>query len=168
MTIRNVQILLVLLAVAGVSRADIAELPEDQARAGQAGHWLLAKYDFNGDSVISADEIAYRRERVFEGMDADADGVVSLDEYHYQDARKREVLIRARFLKLDLDGDGDLTAEEYSSYLGSFDRFDSDGDGYVSEAEMKQPAAVQHTAPERHAVDEDTHCLLWLCVRTSF
>ena len=133
------------------------------------GHWLLAKYDSNGDEVISADEIAYKREKVFGHMDADADGVVTLDEYQGVDARRREVLLQARFLKLDLDNDGILSGQEYSSYLGSFDRFDSDGDGYVSRHEMVEPqASSTATVDGLENVVDDAHCLLWLCVRTSF
>lgn len=133
------------------------------------GRWLLAKYDANGDSVISADEISYKRERVFERMDADADGAVSLQEYQNLDARKREVLLQARFLKLDLDGDGRLTAQEYSSYLGSFDRLDSDGDGFISSSEMARSQAEGAASRRQLAADQpETHCLLWLCVRTDY
>jgi hypothetical protein len=57
---------------------------------------------------------------------------------------------------------GEVSAEEYSSYLGSFDRFDSDGDGRLTQQEMssRQMAAAQKSG-------EDTRCLLWLCVRTT-
>lgn len=124
--------------------------------------WLLAKYDANGDQIITMDEISVRREKRFARLDVDADGLVSFAEYQSLDVQKRELLLKARFDKLDLDHDGEVSAEEYSSYLGSFDRFDSDGDGRLTQQEMssRRVAAVETAAA-------DTRCLLWLCVRTS-
>lgn len=124
--------------------------------------WLLAKYDANGDQVITMDEISVRREKRFSRMDEDADGLVSFEEYQFLDVQKRELLLKARFDKLDLDHDGQVSTEEYSSYLGSFDRFDSDGDGKLTQQEMsaRQVATMQKSA-------DDTRCLLWFCVRGS-
>ncbi len=124
--------------------------------------WLLAKYDANGDQIITMDEISVRREKRFGRLDVDADGLVSFAEYQSLDVQKRELLLKARFDKLDLNHDGEVSAEEYSSYLGSFDRFDSDGDGRLTAKEMnsRQVAAVQKAG-------DDTRCLLWVCVRTS-
>lgn len=136
------------------------------AQANEAGSgsdlWLLAKYDANGDQVITMDEISLRREKRFDRLDQDADGLVSFEEYQTLDVMKRELLLKARFDKLDLDQDGQVSNEEYSSYLGSFDRFDSDGDGKLTQQEMntRQVATAQKSA-------DDTRCLLWLCVRTS-
>lgn len=129
---------------------------------GSSELWLLAKYDTNGDQVITMDEISHRREKLFARLDADADGQVTFAEYQTLDIEKRELLLKARFDKLDLDHDGDVSADEYSSYLGSFDRFDSDGDGRLTQEEMesKQVAAVSKTG-------KDTRCLLWICVRSS-
>jgi len=124
--------------------------------------WVLAKYDVNGDQIISLDEISGRRDRMFDHLDSDQDGLVTFSEYQSLDVRKRELLLKARFDKLDLDRDGELSAEEYRSYLGSFDRFDRDGDGRISAADMNQPQAA--------AVVSDTsatRCVLWFCVRGS-
>jgi len=130
---------------------------------GSSEVWLLAKYDSNGDQVITMDEISHRREKLFGRLDSDADGQVTFAEYQTLDIEKRELLLKARFDKLDLDHDGDVSADEYSSYLGSFDRFDSDGDGRLTQNEMeaKQVAAVSKSG-------KDAHCLLWICVRSSF
>ena len=44
-------------------------------------HRLLARYDANGDQIISVDEIEDKRQRTFSRMDHNADGEVSFDEY---------------------------------------------------------------------------------------
>lgn len=125
--------------------------------------WLMAKYDVNGDNIISADEISSKRDKIFAYMDADENGVVTFAEYQALDVRKREVVLEARYKRLDLNHDGRISAEEYRSYLGSFERFDADGDGRISADDMKAETVEKTT----EVAGDDTHCLLWFCVRTS-
>ncbi|WP_239923502.1 EF-hand domain-containing protein [Agaribacterium haliotis] len=124
---------------------------------------LLARYDANGDRVISADEVELKRKQAFERMDIDADGEVSFIEYEELDHKKRLPLLKARFDKLDQDQDGRLSGDEYASYLGSFERMDHNGDGQVSGDEISQPenSETAQLKPEADA------CFLWLCVRGS-
>ncbi|MFT7560440.1 MAG: Ca2+-binding EF-hand superfamily protein [Flavobacteriales bacterium] len=125
--------------------------------------WLLAKYDVNGDQVISVNEIEDKRQRMFASMDSDANGGVSFDEYESLDKQRRQVILQARFNKLDLDRDGHLSGAEYSSYLGSFDRMDQNGDGRISQREINSKvAASKNTVKVKPDADI---CLLWLCVR---
>jgi len=127
--------------------------------------WLLAKYDVNGDKVISVDEVEEKRRKMFSGLDIDANGGVSFNEYQEVDAQKRAQLLKARFSRLDLNQDGVLTNAEYSSYLGSFERFDSNGDGNISSAEIDRTRTSK--PPARVTNAKDSLCLLWLCVRKS-
>jgi Ca2+-binding EF-hand superfamily protein len=126
---------------------------------------LLAKYDVNGDSVISVNEIEDKRKRVFEAMDENVDGGVSFDEYENLDQRRREMILKARFQKLDLDADGILSAAEYSTYLGSFDRMDQNGDGRVSEREIKKLTSDEGKEKSKLKAKNADACLLWVCVR---
>lgn len=120
---------------------------------------LLAKYDANGDQVISLREVEDKRKRVFTHMDSDQDGDVSFAEYENVDKAKRAPLLKARFQMLDLNRDGRLTGEEYASYLGSFDRLDQNKDGRLSGQEMqKAPKSIEQK-------NDAEHCLLWFCVR---
>lgn len=124
----------------------------------QSDHrWLLAKYDLNGDDTITAEEITSKKLRVFQFMDSNKDGAVSVDEYIVSDAQRRETLLKARFDKLDLDHDGIIDGEEYTSYFGLFASIDGDGDGNLTESEVK---AAQSD------VEYKTRCLWVLCVRT--
>jgi len=128
--------------------------------------WLLAKYDENGDKVITVDEISEKRKQLFSRMDGDADGGVSFKEYLDLDVAKREMLLKARFNKLDLDQDGVLSGEEYCSYLGSFERFDQDGDGTITSEEITQEPTPKVDLKKEEAADDDVHCLFWVCIRT--
>lgn len=145
------------LALAVFSSHSLAE-PAQKA----PDQWLLAKYDTNGDRVISLDEVSGKRAKLFGYMDDDQDGQVSFDEYQHLDTRKRQLLLRARFEKLDLDGDGELSSAEYGSYLGSFERFDRNGDGYISPEEMAGRPLAKDDAPE-----DQPYCVLWVCLRSS-
>jgi Ca2+-binding EF-hand superfamily protein len=80
-----------------------------------------------------------------------------VDEYIVSDAQRRETLLKARFDKLDLDHDGIIDGEEYTSYFGLFASIDGDGDGNLTESEVK---AAQSD------VEYKTRCLWVLCVRT--
>jgi Ca2+-binding EF-hand superfamily protein len=124
--------------------------------------WLLARYDVNGDQVISTEEISQKRDKVFAKMDLNHDGNVSVDEFTQVDLLKRQPIITARFSKLDADRDGTVSQDEYRNYLGSFKQFDHDGNGHITSAEIDSTRAVE---PAKSS--GKTHCLLWVCVRST-
>ncbi len=121
-------------------------------------HWLLAKYDQDGDRAISIEEISQKRERVFNYMDADQDGGVTLAEYSKMDANRRAQILEARFAVLDSNRDGEVSVAEYSDYSGSFDRFDQDRNGVITETEIAKPKTP--------ALEDHTKCVLWFCIKT--
>ncbi|WP_221627979.1 EF-hand domain-containing protein [Teredinibacter franksiae] len=130
--------------------------------------WLLAKYDGNGDNLITVDEISDKRKQIYSRMDDNSDGGVSFEEYFKLDVAKREMLLKARFNKLDLDQDGNLSGDEYCSYLGSFERFDHNGDGNISTDEITSapPEKKVNLSKELKSPEENVHCLFWVCIRT--
>lgn len=119
--------------------------------------WLLAKYDQNGDSSISVDEIIDKKQRLFQYMDTNNDGEVDLQEYFDSDAERRHAILQARFLKLDEDRDGSISGQEYSSFMGLFSSIDYNGDGNLSVAEVQ--------AAEDSSVAKDL-CLWRFCFRS--
>ena len=122
------------------------------------GQWLIAKYDLNGDTQITATEVSTKRESIFQYMDADSDGDMSFNEYLTLDSIKRQAVLKARFNKLDSNQDGYVTQSEYRSYIGRFTAMDSNGDGNLTTQELNRNAV--------HTEAKNTHCLLWFCVRT--
>lgn len=148
-----------LVAAALLSSVALADeqTQEVQAQGKQSqGHWLLAKYDANGDARITQREVTDKKLNLFERMDGDENGGISFDEYEHTDSSKRKALLKARFVKLDLNQDGLVTQDEYSSYLGMFTSIDRNGDGTLTANEI----GVETAAPAQVA-----HCLLWFCVR---
>ena len=155
-------VLVSLLLVMAWSTSSSAD--ERDIVAKQTEQWLMAKYDTNGDSIISVDEISQKREKMFSYMDDNGDGRVSIDEYALLDAKKRALIVRARFTKLDANADGILTDEEYIEYYGSFGAFDLDGNGKITSDEINSETSVPST---QVAASPEPKCFVWLCVRSS-
>ena len=151
---RLIRIIISLSLLAGFTSAGYAESDASQ------DHWLLAKYDLNGDAKITQDEVAVKKLNIFRHMDMDSDGGVSFDEYKDVDFSRRQALLKARFGKLDTDRDGLITEKEYSTYMGLFSSIDSNGDGTLTSKEM----GVEQ---QQAKVEDNSHCLLWFCFRTS-
>lgn len=75
-------------------------------------------------------EAGARGDRMFQRLDADADGQVTLAEVT---ARKTEV-----FTTADANADGNLSLAEFTGINPLFDRADADGDGIVTRAEFDE------------------------------
>ncbi|KAG2444265.1 hypothetical protein HXX76_001022 [Chlamydomonas incerta] len=111
---------------------------------------------------------------MFEALDTDADGLVSLEDLVAGLARKGEVLggeeAAALLRSMDINGDGFIDYREFvaATYtlsklqqsdvlLRTFRHFDLDGDGYISKEELaaalaKLPAAASSAASARESV----------------
>lgn len=125
--------------------------------AQESAPWLLAKYDLNGDTKITQEEVAQKKQSLFLRMDNNDDGDISFGEYQLTDQARRAALLKARFNKLDENHDGKVSEQEYASFLGMFNSFDSNGDGALTEQEV-------NLNPEQ--ATQITRCLLWFCLRT--
>lgn len=150
------------LLVVTSSQVSLAAETAAQPKVQSNSEWLLARYDVNGDQIISSEEISQKRDKVFGKMDLNQDGIVSMDEFIHIDELKRQPIITARFGKLDSDRDGVVSKAEYRNYLGSFKQFDQDGNGQITSAELDSSPPIEQAKPSAK-----THCLLWVCVRGS-
>ena len=144
-----------LMASDAVSAAPDYHQHSQNPHKGQ-GNWLLSKYDLNGDSRITEDEVVSKRLNIFRYLDADKDAAVSFSEYALADKARRNNLLKARFAKIDGDGDGLVSETEYSNFLGLFSSIDLNADGVLSSVELQKSGA-----------NADDYCLLWFCFRTS-
>ena len=120
-----------------------------QTNPGKGNWW--AEADIDGDGQLSAVEAKVQAglDARFADVDADADGFVSNEEYRnfftteksqgeVHAAAHSAVVTRDVWTKLDANTDGKLSSTEVSSNTtisGAFSVMDSNGDGFVTQAE---------------------------------
>lgn len=124
------------------------------------GSRLLAKYDLNGDDLITQDEVMSKKLNVFRHLDRNNDGQVDFSEYESMDAARREYLLKARFAKIDQNADDEVSEDEYSQFLGKFSSIDANSDGVLSLNEVR--------VADGGANNTGSYCLWWFCFRTDF
>lgn len=140
------------LIAGGLGSAAMADRMRDHhprtERGGHAGAMMTGEFfdqlDTDSDGKVTTAEIdAWRKSRV-EGLDANNDGKIDLEELTALELRGAEALARRRaetmIGRMDVDGDGALSAAELMAGRGHgtemFSRFDKDGDGAVTKAEI--------------------------------
>lgn len=103
---------------------------------------LLDRIDTERDGSISRDEIIAARNRLFERLDLDGDGKLDLGEVDQlrEAIMDRAIALQARlgnqWRRLDANGNGTVSAEEFQTRTPLFDLADRDGDGQISAAEF--------------------------------
>jgi hypothetical protein len=116
------------------------------------GNWF-ADADADGDGKLSATEAAANTavNSRFSSIDGDADGYITTDEYReFYTSEKSQgevhaqahsaVVTRDVWTKLDTNDDGKLSSSEVTgntTISGSFSAMDSNGDGFVTQAEYR-------------------------------
>ncbi len=111
----------------------------------------FAQIDENKDGVIDRTELQAQAGGVFDAMDADSSGAITLEEYKavrmgpqrgWNPARQAMMQNRkiARFAPMDANRDGSVTRAEFVAYHGDvmFARMDRNGDGRVTPLEFRR------------------------------
>jgi len=115
--------------------------PGDQANAEahrEPPAGLQLKYfDLNGDGQVTRDELDRGLHALFAKYDTDRDGVLSpVETRALNDALPKE--IPGSSPVFDWNADGHVDFKEFSNqWISLFDRLDKNGDGVVTEEEMK-------------------------------
>lgn len=107
----------------------------------------LAAVDLNNDGAISRDEATEARRQMFTRLDTNSDGQVSAAEM--QSARDTvkaaaqmvDAMIVIRTRRMDADGNGTLSQDEFMAENPMFDRIDRNGDGIASADEIAEARA---------------------------
>ena len=115
--------------------------------------------DKNGDGQLDRDEFT-GQPGMFLRADVNGDGFLTLEEStKFRDAAASGNLpgmnqFNPRFQAMDKNGDKKLTREEFTGLPANFDRMDTNKDGFVTPAEIRQfflanpPAAKKAEAPK--------------------
>ena len=107
----------------------------------------LARADINQDGALSRDEANQARREMFARLDSNADGQISTAELKATQQRIAAVsrmidsAIVLRSQRMDSDGDGALSMQEFMAQNSIFDRLDEDGDGVASADEIAKMRA---------------------------
>jgi Ca2+-binding EF-hand superfamily protein len=105
------------------------------AETGNRGDQMFQRLDADADGQVTIAEVSARKTEMFQTADANADGQLDADER----AAMREAVrqrIAADGVPGDADGDGNLSLAEFTGVHPLFDRADADGDGAVTRAEF--------------------------------
>lgn len=106
------------------------------------GAGLLDRLDTDGDGRITLDEATAARQTIFDRIDRNGDGSVDETEIEmirqaiYDRAAAAEAAIAIGLRRLDGDGDGKVSAEEFEAGSAAFRLADRNGDGAVTPDEI--------------------------------
>ncbi len=135
----------------GEGNADRAQMQETRMQARIVR--LTERFDVNQDGQITLDELQSVRTAHFNQMDIDGNGLVNSEELasyrtammaqnnSMQDRRGGKSChgnINNKLERLDNDGDGQISANEFAANVPLFNRFDTDENGIITQEELSQ------------------------------
>lgn len=115
------------------------------ARASDPVHARFLDLDANRDGRIDASEHAGAAQEMFKQMDVNLDGRITAEEMRVtrkaMDEPADEAQVAAAIKAMDRNGDGKVDPAEHAGMAQAlFRKADTDGDGALSEDELRQAA----------------------------
>lgn len=103
---------------------------------------FMQYFDTNKDGVVTRDEFEASMNARFRNMDSDHDGLVSMTEFRDYLQRRRLEHKQARLKRMDSNGDGQVSKAEYIAYQtkladARFIHLDRNHDGSLSADELE-------------------------------
>ena len=128
---------------------------------GGAEHSKFMEYfDSNHDNMVTLSELNDASKQRFAKMDANSDGVVTLEEFQAYVGERKNEWREQRFAAMDGNGDGQISKDEYVLYKQQkaeqrYQDMDANHDGMVSKEEffMNRPGHRGAKHSHRHGGD---------------
>lgn len=99
---------------------------------------MFEENDLNKDGAVTQNEVDTNRKQKLEKYDTDKDGALSLGEFENLWLDHMRPRMVDGFQRLDNDGSGKVTIEEYvAPFAKIIDRHDSNDDGKITEKELR-------------------------------
>ena len=116
------------------------------AESGARGDRMFQRLDADADGSITVAEVTARKTAQFTEADADGKGLLDADEREamIEQQRQRHRAARNGGPLLDADGDGNLSLAEFTEKTPLLDLADTDDDGAVSRAEFDAAMGSHH------------------------
>lgn len=113
---------------------------------------MMHKMDANGDGMVSKDEWTAFQERTFDALDKDKSGYVTEAEFTATSderfsfataAYARGLMTKEMFKKIDANGDGKISREEFLAYHRKiFDMLDKQKKGMIGLVDFVRPGGT--------------------------
>lgn len=97
---------------------------------------FMELYDTNGDGKVTAADIAAEQERLFQAIDVDGDGVLSVDEVRRRGHILEVWRTTTLFDLMDVNGDQKLTLEEITAPMERWFARYANSDGVMTAEEV--------------------------------
>lgn len=118
------------------------------------GQDRLAQVDTNKDGQVQVAEIQAQAAQRAARIDADADGKITIDEVKAHREKLREEREQARFERMDANGDGSVSTEEFAIAQSSHAaKLDINGDGVIAKEEFRGGRHGRRGGGRHHAAD---------------
>jgi hypothetical protein len=131
------RILVILACLSVVAPAVDASAQSEGQRSPRGRGQRIKSLDADGDGRIARSERKRKPDEVFDRLDANSDGFLSVEELKAK-ARRRGVRQKGRRLAaLDKNNDGIISRDEWTGPASRFDRLDLDKNGSLSAEEIR-------------------------------